>query len=547
MAWTRVQTFSQTAQYTSTAVNNTQVTPGSAFTVGDVVTLITTVSADPTTLAPTVTDSLGNTYNRLSVAQGGQQFDSGNAQGSDCWWSVITVPGTPTITYDPDPVNNPWIAIQGQHHSGGDASTIRRDSKGANQVNPGTGADAIATASVAAQSGDLLVGFSGDPGNATTTEVAGTGFAASTVNAAGLMSEWKAATGAQTVTFTDATNGGGKTYLSYGMAFSPAVGGIGGGSYGTRGRPGVGPRDRRGFLKRRYWDYTLAAVVAGTIFNADVSESLAAADSQTAQADFAAAISESGSAVDTQTGTVVFSSAVSESGSAADSQTGLRAFSSAISEAVTVADTETGTVTFSASITEAGTVADSQTGLGVFASTRTEALTAADTETGLAIFSSAVSESLTAADNETVQATFIVAEAETLSATDSQDGNVGANTYTVTITESLSSSDSEIATALFAVARAEPLAAAESIAGQATMGVAVTEPLSAQDSSTGTLPSGITLAVVQNPGTDLIVAGSSSNSGITQNTGTSGISSANSQTISINSQNNATISITPAE
>lgn len=276
---------------------------------------------------------------------------------------------------------------------------------------------------------------------------------------------------------------------------------------GSRGAPGQGPRDRRGFIKRSIWDYTLMALAAGTIFNADVSESVSVADSQTGQADFASALSEAGTATDTQTASALFVVAIAETGS--------------------VADTETGSALFVVDRTEAGVAADSQTGNAIFASALAESLSADDTETGVAVFNTT--------------------RLETLAVADSEDGNIGAAIFNVAITESLSASDSETGTAVFVVARAESLTAAESVAAQTTTGAAVSEALSAQDSSTGTLPSGITLAVAQNAGTDPITSGTSANTGVLQNTGVASIAGSNSRTIPIISANNATTPITPAE
>lgn len=226
MTWTKVQSFAQAAQDTATAVNNTAVTLGSAVAVGDLILVETTLGNSPLTTGPTLTDQLGNTYNRVLAAAGGQLYDSGNNQGTDAWWCIVTTAGTPTITYDPDATTQPWLAIKGEHFTGSDAASTLRDSKGALQTNPGTGANAIATASVAAQSGDLLWGASGNPGPGFTTEAGGTGFTASAIDTtSSLITEWKTASGASTVTFTDATNGAGTSFMTFGLAITPAAAG----------------------------------------------------------------------------------------------------------------------------------------------------------------------------------------------------------------------------------------------------------------------------------------------------------------------------------
>lgn len=226
MTWSRVQTFSQNAQFALGPFTNTAVTLGSAVSVGDTILLCTCVGGNTTTFAPTVTDQLGNTYTKLTSAQGGQLFDSANSESMDAWWCIVTAAGTPTITYKPDTAQRAWLGIKGSHFTGTDAASTMRDSKGALQTNPGTGANAITTASIAASSGDLLWGGSGNPGPALLTEVSGTGFTTSTRDATtSLLDEWLPASGAAAVTFTDSTNGGGSVFETFGIAITPASSG----------------------------------------------------------------------------------------------------------------------------------------------------------------------------------------------------------------------------------------------------------------------------------------------------------------------------------
>lgn len=244
MAWTRVQIFSQNAQFSFAGpFANTAVTLGSAVAVGDTLLLATTTAGDTTTFAPTVTDQLGNTYTKITAAQGGQLVDTPNAQSVDYWWCIVAHAGTPTITYKPDAASKNWLGIKGSHFTGSDASSTRRDSKGALQTNPGAGANAITTASVAALSGDLLWGGSGDPGSGFATEAAGTGFTGSAIDATtGLIDEWKTAGGAGALTLTDATNGAAATYMTCAVAITPA-GGTGFGMEDDWHRPASPTRD----------------------------------------------------------------------------------------------------------------------------------------------------------------------------------------------------------------------------------------------------------------------------------------------------------------
>jgi hypothetical protein len=223
MPWTRITTFASSATFDISTHANANVTLGSAVSVGNVILLMTTVAAQPSTLTSTMTDQLGNTYTRLSGAQGGQFWDATQTQGLDGWICVVTTAGTPTITYTPDSTARAWIAMKGSAFSGATTATLR-DSKSSNQAIPGTGANAITTASLAAQSGDLLWGASFADSTTFSTIASGTGFTTSTVDSvSGMLDEWETASGAAAVTFTDATHGGTETYLTLAIAVSPSA------------------------------------------------------------------------------------------------------------------------------------------------------------------------------------------------------------------------------------------------------------------------------------------------------------------------------------
>lgn len=225
MAWTPVQQI-EGHDFTGTLVPSCQAVAGSAVAVGDVILLETSVTTntDSTTLSPTVTDQLGNTYTRS-----GSLFSTPDGQGADGWWCIVTHAGTPTITYTPDPGTDfRFFGILGRHFTGSDASSTKRDGKAQKQVTPGTATDVISTTSMASQNNDLSWAGS-TPSNQLLTVVAGTGYSASAQNSVtGMLDEWKTASGAGAATFTDPTNGGGQNFLTIGFAITPAGGGGGG-------------------------------------------------------------------------------------------------------------------------------------------------------------------------------------------------------------------------------------------------------------------------------------------------------------------------------
>lgn len=226
MAWSYIQSVLQNAQFDGTGGVTTAAALGTTVAAGDIVIGLTTVGQDPAPLSPTVTDSLGNTYVRK-----GNLYLSANSQGYDYWLSIITAPGTPTITYTPNAaIGASWIAFKFDKFTGSDAASVARVAgPGAVQASPGTTANIISSGSIAAQSGDLLW-TAGAMQNPDVTMAIGTGFSAtSAIDATtGFLTEFKTATGAGAGTFTDATGGGSHNYATFAMAITPAGGGGGG-------------------------------------------------------------------------------------------------------------------------------------------------------------------------------------------------------------------------------------------------------------------------------------------------------------------------------
>lgn len=223
MPWVLVQSIEDTTHFGAANQAAFSKAFASPVAVGDTILIVSTEGGDVTTLAPTLTDQLGNTYTRVTTAQGGRKYDSAHTQGIDLWWCIVTVAGTPTVTYTPGAITSGWLSIRGRHWTGSDATSTLRSSAGVLATNPGVSANAITTGSIAAQSGDLVWAGGGNVGTNTVTEVAGTGFTAPSAGNAttGLYDEWNTATGAEAATFTDATNGALVTFVFIGVAISP--------------------------------------------------------------------------------------------------------------------------------------------------------------------------------------------------------------------------------------------------------------------------------------------------------------------------------------
>lgn len=246
MSWTRVQGFQQTAQFNNGGpYANTQVTLGSSVSIGDTLCVATTTASDQTGGGPTLIDQLGNTYVLKQAT-----YEAANDTTWLAWLCIVTVGGTPTLTFDPGVSNQNWLGIFGDHFTGSDAFSVARDSKSATQVTPGTGTDAVTTASLAAQSGDLEWGHVGDNNISVGGTVAiGTGYSTAINFNSVVRTEYKTAAGAGAVTFTDATNGSSHNYSTGGIAVTPATIASGGGS--ARMGPGY---PQRAAKRAGLWD-----------------------------------------------------------------------------------------------------------------------------------------------------------------------------------------------------------------------------------------------------------------------------------------------------
>lgn len=155
-------------------------------------------------------------------------------------------------------------------------------------------------------------------------------------------------------------------------------------------------------------------------------------------------------------------------------------FSDSVTESAAAADTETATADFVGARTEALTAADSSTGAMTAVVAAAETLAAADTQTAALSAVSAAADSLSVADSATGAFVAVVARAESLTATDTQDANViGAGEQTV---ESLTATATQTATVTFAASRTEALTAADSETGTLSAVAAVIEALTATDS-----------------------------------------------------------------
>ena len=198
-------------------VTSLAVNPGVTVQVNDDV-LVGIFASAGTAAGDTVVDNLGNTYTAVFQASLGA-----------FWRAKVTVAGSlSAVTYTPTATNNVVIHVD-VLRGGGASNTVEGTTVGTYSSNPGTATDGIASPSHSAPgvNGCFVWGFCASYSSATATLTTGTGFTVATSKLANLyssLSEYlvQGTSGAIAATFTDATNGGSRSFYRLCAILSPA-------------------------------------------------------------------------------------------------------------------------------------------------------------------------------------------------------------------------------------------------------------------------------------------------------------------------------------
>lgn len=195
--------------------------------------------------------------------------------------------------------------------------------------------------------------------------------------------------------------------------------------------------------------FTAAGTLVGTaVLNMSglISEVLFPVDAPSAQAVFSSTRAEAVTAQDTVTSTGVFGVSIAELLSAVDFQSTGSIFNESVNEALSPIDSFSVLATYNASRAETLTPVDAVSSQAQFSSSIAELLSAVDASSAQAVFNSSRGELLSPADFQSAQASFFSSVAEVLNVVDTNDGSVGAVTYSASVSEVLNAVDSVSAT-----------------------------------------------------------------------------------------------------
>jgi hypothetical protein len=195
--------------------------------------------------------------------------------------------------------------------------------------------------------------------------------------------------------------------------------------------------------------FTAAGTLAGTaILNMSglISEILFPVDTTSAQAVFSSTRTEAVTAQDTVTSIGTFGASVVEILSAVDSQSGGTIYNASVAETLSLVDSFSVLAAYNVSVGETLAPVDAVSSQATFANLIQELLAAADAQAAQMIFNSTRGETLSPVDFQSAQASFFSSVAEVLNVVDSNDGSVGAVTYSASVAEVLNAVDSVSAT-----------------------------------------------------------------------------------------------------
>ena len=444
----------------------TQVITLNGVTLGS--TLLLDVTWDSSGGASINNASDGTVYTALPK---GVVVDAGNGQSSQCFKLENASAGTHSVTVSFSIACSFRCAALIEVGGVVASSSVDKDA-GQTQTNGGTGTDAFSSSASAAttNANDIVIGFLCRTGGGRTADAtAGTGFAlegsAHSLKVFSVESKQVSVTGAQTATFTLATDGAtadSVTFVVALIASSPSV-------YAPPPRlplsqmllPGTPGNQMRAFFRPP----PVVSITAGNTFSDSVAESVAFADAQTAQVDFSVTRAESVAFTDAQTGQVDFSVMRAESVAFTDAQTaGTSLATVQRDESIAFADSQTGVFAISGQVDESVAFTDSQSSNATFSSQRDESISFTDAQTASAQFSVTEAESIAFTDSQTGAALFSVQRDESVAFTDSQDATITAGGSNQ-VDEAVAFADAQSAQTDFAASIAESISFTDSQTG----------------------------------------------------------------------------------
>lgn len=274
MGWTKL-----TSGTNNTLVSNTSLAATCGpVAIGDLILVSSSPgqSAGGVPATGNMRDDLGNQY-----FLGARTVDPTNHQLLEIWYSIVTVPGTPTVTTDYNPTPGTTVAtncsLNVDPFTGSNVGSVADGGAAQNQVGPGTGANAVTSGGfVTTATGDLLYGACVDTTTGADPGTPGTGFTSATVSGGVILRSMYAVQGAQSTTsaVTLTATVGTDRFITGGQGVKAAVIGVSP-TVGASSHPGRSPG--KAPISLRFWQPAWGVAVA----SADLSLALTGVASTT--------------------------------------------------------------------------------------------------------------------------------------------------------------------------------------------------------------------------------------------------------------------------
>jgi hypothetical protein len=203
----------------------------------------------------------------------------------------------------------------------------------------------------------------------------------------------------------------------------------------TRNRPGRGP-----YSLGRFFRPSVDAYANQRVFNVDVSEAAAAADSMSSALGAVGALAEVGTASDLNSSVLIALAALAEVANAADALSAIWAGAGAVVESGATADSILSAINAIAAIAESGAAADiTSSGGQIYSAQITEAGSASDQSSAELDAISAVTDAASASDQSSVKLDAIAQTSDIGAAADSVSW--GGQIFSVNIAEAANAAD----------------------------------------------------------------------------------------------------------
>lgn len=281
-----------------------------------------------------------------------------------------------------------------------------------------------------------------------------------------------------------------------------------------RNRPGRGPFSLGRFYISTRFESTESP--PSGIFNATITESVAATESESAGLAATSTITESVAATESESATEASAATITETVAATEASSSTEASAATVTESVAATESSAATGASTAAIAETVAATETESATEASSASLTETVAATDSQTASETAAATITESVAATESSSssTPGNFAGTVIESTAATEASAGSMSA---VATLTETLAATDATSATGAFSAATTESTAATAAQSAAGAFAATIAETLAATESSNGST-AGIYFATIIEAiaATDAAACSMSANSMITE-------------------------------